>query len=116
MITINWLSFWSDEKENEEKCKIFMSLVIKIPNTVKQVIEDVNDPESNTELIFQYFDLTIDTLDVWDELRDFAREMELYVIVYDHSSNDRKGYWYDEDEIWVLQNFGPITNYDKLID
>jgi len=116
MISINWTTFWNDEKEKEEKCKMFMSSVLEKPNTVKQVMEDVDDPESNTELVFQYFDLTIDSLDVWDELRDFAREMELYVLVYDHDNNDRKGYWYDEDDTWILQNFGPISNYDKLVD
>ena len=37
----------------------------------------------------------------YDELMDFSRENDLYVIVYDHNTKKRKGYWYDEEDEWV---------------
>jgi hypothetical protein len=49
-------------------------------------------------------------------MADFARQNELYVIVYDHDVFDRMGYWYDEQDEWVEQNFGENTRLEALVD
>ena len=44
---------------------------------------------------------------------DFAIENELYVIVYDHNSKSRKGYWYDEEDEWIEQEIVDDVKYPK---
>jgi hypothetical protein len=44
---------------------------------------------------------------------DFAIHNELYVIVYDHDTKSRKGYWYDEDDEWVELENVEMANYTK---
>jgi hypothetical protein len=115
MITIIVSSFWSGEQEKIAACKEFLPLVMGKADAIKEVAEDPKDPESSTELYFQFYDLTLDYHDAWSEMADFARENELYVIVYDHETFDRKGYWYDEQDEWILQNFGQNETLEKLV-
>ena len=116
MITVSWHSFWSDEKDKLQSCKEFMPLVISGPNAIKEIKEDPEDDESNIELIFHYYDETLNSHDAWNEIADFARQNELYVIVYDHDVFDRMGYWYDEQDEWIEQNFGENEHFESLVD
>ena len=116
MITVSWHSFWSDEKDKLQSCREFMPLVISGPNAIKEIKEDPEDDESNIELIFHYYDETLNSHDAWNEMADFARQNELYVIVYDHDVFDRMGYWYDEQDEWIEQNHGENTRLEALVD
>ena len=116
MITVSWHSFWSDEQDKLQSCKEFMPLVISNLNAIKEIKEDPEDKESNIELIFHYYDETLNSHYAWNEMADFARQNELYVIVYDHDVFDRMGYWYDEQDEWIEQNFGENTRLEALVD
>jgi len=35
---------------------------------------------------------------------DFANENEVHVIVNDPETKTRRGYWFDEDDVWIDQN------------
>ena len=47
----------------------------------------------------------------WEVIKKFSKINELYVLVYDHNSKIRYGYWYDEDDSWVCQNIGDYKPY-----
>ena len=116
MITISWQSFWSDETKEIQACKEFMPLVINGLNATKEIKEDPEDEESCIELVFQYYDLTLNAHDAWNEMADFARQNELYVVVYDHDTYDRMGFWYDEQDEWIEQNFGENSHWESLVE
>lgn len=49
-------------------------------------------------------------------MADFARQNELYVVVYDHDTYDRMGFWYDEQDEWIEQNFGENSHWESLVE
>ena len=116
MISVHWSSFWSDEKDKINACKEFMPLVIPKPDAIKEIKEDEEDEESNIDLIFQYYDVYLNDYDAWNEIADFARQNEIYVVIYDHEFYDSKGYWYDENDEWIEQNNGENKMLEGLID
>lgn len=115
MITIDFNSFWSDQQDLKKTCIDFVESHAGKPDKIIIVKEDQEDPESSFYVYMNYYNYNINDFDYYDELKDFADEYELYVIVYDHDTKDRKGYWYDEDDKWILQNFGKNDDYANLV-
>jgi hypothetical protein len=111
MITIDFNSFWSDQVDLKDTCVEFVESTVGSANKVVVLKEDNEDPESSFSLFFNYENLQLDDFEFYDDLMDFARENELYVIIYDHTSKMRKGYWYDEDEDWIEQEVGDVQQY-----
>jgi len=110
-ITIDFNIFWPGQEDLQAQCRQFIEANIGTPDKTTILKEDESDEESGCSILFYYKDLSIDSFSNWDELCDFANETELYVIVYDHSTHIRKGYWYDEEEVWIEQQVGEQDNY-----
>ena len=66
-------------------------------------LEDSTEDESSFALLFHFKELNMEDFSLWDELKEFAAENELYMLAYDHHSNSRKGYWCDEEDEWITQ-------------
>lgn len=113
MITIDFNSFWSDQNELKDTCIEFIEHNIGEPDKVSIVKEDDTDPDSSFSLYINFNEMNVLDFGYYDELMDFARENELYVIVYDHETQTRKGFWYDEDEEWLEQHMGDSANYPQ---
>ena len=110
-ITIDINTFWADQDDLKLKCINYIESNIGNPDKITTLKEDETDPESGYSLLFYYKDLTLKVFSLWDELYDYANETELYVLVYDHSTHVRKGYWYDEDDKWIRQEVGKQKDY-----
>ena len=113
MITIDYNSFWSEQIELKETCIEFIETILGPYEKVTISKDDEKDPESSFSIYLNYSEFTLTNFSYYDELADFARENALYVIVYDHNNKTRKGYWYDEDDDWVIQKMGDNTIYPK---
>jgi hypothetical protein len=111
MVTIDFNSFWSEQDELKESCIEFIQNILGPSEKVTILKEDENDPESSFSVFLNYSKYTLNDFNFYDELMDFARENELYVIVYDHNTKSRKGYWYDEDDEWIEQDMGDNADY-----
>lgn len=101
MITIDINSFWSEQNELSKSCIEFVESIAGSAEKITILKEVENDPESNYSVLLNYPDYKLVDFKFYDELMDFARENELYVIVFDHDTKHRKGYWYDEEEDWI---------------
>ena len=110
-ITIDFNTFWADQKDLKKECINYIESNIGKPNKITTLLEDETDEESGYSVLFYYEDFSMDTFSNWDELFDYANETELYVLVYDHSTHIRKGYWYDEDSEWIEQEIGKQDSY-----
>jgi hypothetical protein len=110
-ITIDFNLFWPGQEDLETQCTEFIEGTIGAPDKTTILKEDESDDESGYSVLFYYENLSIDSFSNWDELYDFANETELYVLVYDHETHIRKGYWYDEDVEWIEQEIGEQESY-----
>lgn len=104
MITIDFNSFWYEQEDLKNSCITFIIDTIGEPNEIRIIKEDESDPQSSYSVQMDYEDFDIEYFNYYDEIKDFARNNELYVVVYDDFSDYRKGYWYDESPDWVEQN------------
>jgi predicted ferric reductase len=110
MITIDIYHFaFSDELK--DTCIEFTESLIGSSKNLRILKEDENDPESSYSILLDYADFNLEDFEFYDELRDFATENEVVVIVYDHDSKTRKGFWYDEEDEWITQEIGEQTQY-----
>jgi hypothetical protein len=110
MITIHILLFDSDQDDLSKACIEFVEGTVGPSDKVIILKEDDDDPESEFSVMMNYPGLTLDGFEYYDELMDYARENELYVIVFDHDTKYRKGYWYDEEQEWIEQFMGHEFN------
>jgi hypothetical protein len=110
-ITIDFNIFWLGQEDLQAQCIQFIEANIETPDKTTILNEDESDSEAGYSLLFYYKDLSLNDFLFWDELYDFANETELYVIVYDHSTHIRKGYWYDEDAEWIEQEIEEQESY-----
>jgi hypothetical protein len=111
MITIHILTFWSDQDEFSKACIEFVVSTVGPSDKVIILKEDEDDPDSDFSVLMNYSGYTLDSFEYYDELMDYASENELYVIVFDHDTKYRKGYWYDEEQEWIEQFMGHEFNY-----
>lgn len=109
MITIDFNIFSFEHEEMKQSCIEYVQNVAGTPGNITIRKEDEEDPESEYSVHIHYPEYTLDKFEYYDELMDFARENELYVIVYDHDTKNRKGYWYDEEEDWIQQDLSPYN-------
>jgi hypothetical protein len=110
-ITIDFNTFWLGQEDLKLECINYIKSNIGEPTKVTTLIDDESDDESGTSILFYYEDFSIDSFSNWDELYDYANETELYVLVYDHETHIRKGYWYDEDAEWIEQEIEEQESY-----
>ena len=113
MITIDFNSFGSEQDELKESCIEFIQDILGPSEMVTILKDDENDPESSFSVYINYSKFTLNNFSFYDELMDFARENELYVILYDHNTKSRKGYWYDEEDVWIEQEMDNNAIYPK---
>jgi hypothetical protein len=113
MITIDFNSFGSEQDALSKACVEFIENIAGSSEKITILKEDEDDPESSYSVLLNYSEYTLIDFEFYDELMDFASENELYVLVYDHNTKNRKGYWYDEEEDWVQQEMGDGVNYPK---
>ena len=80
------------------------------------------DEESNYSIFFNFKDFhlhgnKLGSFDpnYWEVLKNFSRINDLYVLVYDHNSKIRYGYWYDEEPLWVYQDIGDYLPYIEKV-
>ena len=112
MITIDFNLFYFDQNEKKESCIDFIKNIVGVPDKITIAKENGQDPRSEYSLLFRYNMFSIKSFDHYDELMDFARKNELYVVVYDHIEKERKGVWYDEDDRWITQKL-EIERYEQ---
>lgn len=115
MLTIEFTSFWPEQQALKQKCLDFMTMQAGDVNRIVVHLEDESDPESSFSLLFHFSALLMDDFSLWDVLRGFAIANELYVLVYDHDSQRRKGYWYDEADEWIVQELEKPGYVQKLV-
>ena len=113
MITIDFNSFSPEDDDLKESCIEFIQNILDNSEKVTIKKEDENDPESSYSLFLNYSNHTLNDFSFYDELMDFSRENDLYVVVYDHNTKKRKGYWYDEEEEWIEQERDFSNLYPK---
>lgn len=109
MITID-IYHYAFNDELKDSCIEFTESLIGSSANLRVLKEDENDPESYS-ILFDYAEYNLEDFEFYDELRDFATENEVVVIVYDHDSKTRKGFWYDEEDEWITQEIGEQTQY-----
>ena len=97
----------------KESCIEFIQDILGPSEKVTILKDDENDPESSFSVYINYSKFTLNNFSFYDELMDFARENELYVILYDHNTKSRKGYWYDEEDDWIEQEMDNNAIYPK---
>ena len=113
MITIDFNTFWSEQNLLKETCIDFIHNILGPSDRVTIKKDDESDSESSFSVYFNYSKYQLKGFGFFDELMDFAIHNELYVIVYDHDTKSRKGYWYDEDDEWVELENVEMANYKK---
>lgn len=113
MITIDFNTFWNEQDELKDSCIEYIYSILGPSEKTTISKDDESDPESSFSIYLNYSNYTLNDFNFYDELMDFAIENELYVIVYDHNSKSRKGYWYDEDDEWIEQEIGNDVKYPK---
>ena len=118
MITIDFNSFWKEDDLLKKSTIEFIKTNIGDPDNVTLWKETKEDPESNYSIFFNFkgFHLHGDKQgyfdpNYWGLLKNFSKINELYVLVYDHNSKIRYGFWYDEDDSWVCQHIGDYKPY-----
>jgi len=111
MITIDFQSFWFEEDEKKDSCIEFVQNLLGPAENVKILKEDENDPESSFKVHLNYSKFTLNDFKFYDELMDFAREIEIYVFLFDHNTKSRKAYEYDEDDDWFEEELFDTTDY-----
>lgn len=114
MITIDFIPSWDVEDEHiSDLIKNEISLIVGEPSNI---FETDNDGEIN--ILMSYPELTFNDI-LWGELQEFGVSNMVYVIVYEHESKTRKGFWYDEDQEWVEQDMNEedfrstVESYEK---
>ena len=118
MITIDFNSFWKGDDLLKKSTIEFIKTTIGDPDKITLWKEAKEDPESNYSIFFNFkgFHLHGDKQgyfdpNYWEVIKKFSKINELYVLVYDHNSKIRYGYWYDGDDSWVCQNIGDYKPY-----
>ena len=122
MITIDINSFWNDDDHLKKSTIEFVKKNIGEPNKITLWNEIKEDLDSNYSIFFNFkeFHLHGDKQgyfdpNYWELLKNFSRRYELYVLVYDHNSKIRYGYWYDEEPFWVYQDIGDYIPYIEKV-
>jgi hypothetical protein len=122
MITIDINSFWNDDDHLKKSTIEFVKKNIGEPNKITLWNEIKEDLDSNYSIFFNFkeFHLHGDKQgyfdpNYWELLKNFSRRYELYVLVYDHNSKIRYGYWYDEEPVWVYQDIGDYIPYIEKV-
>ena len=82
--------------------------------TAKTIL-DQDEPDTWVNIYFYNPTLSMDDVSCWQELEEYANENEVYIIVYDHESKERKGYWYDEDEVWINMETEIVEEYEANV-
>ena len=118
MITIDFNSFWKEDDLLKKSTIEFIETNIGEPNKITLQKEIKEDLDSNYSIFFNYKDFHLHgdkegyfDPNYWGLLKNFSKINELYVLVYDHNSKIRYGYWYDEDDSWVCQHIGDYKPY-----
>ena len=122
MITIDINSFWNDDDHLKKSTIEFVKKNIGEPNKITLWNEIKEDLDSNYSIFFNFkeFHLHGDKQgyfdpNYWELLKNFSRRYELYVLVYDHNSKIRYGYWQDEEPVWVYQDIGDYIPYIEKV-
>lgn len=118
MITIDFNSFWKEDNLLKEDTIEFVKTNIGEPDKITLWKEIKEDLDSNYSIFFNYKDFHLHgdkqgyfNPNYWEVIKNFSITNELYVLVYDHNSKIRYGYWYDEEASWVCQNIGDYKPY-----
>jgi len=122
MITIDFNSFWKDDNHLKKSTIEFVKTNIGNPDKITLWKEIQEDEESNYSIFFNFKDFhlhgnKLGSFDpnYWEVLKNFSRINDLYVLVYDHNSKIRYGYWYDEEPLWVYQDIGDYLPYIEKV-
>lgn len=113
-ITINFNSIPAESDDLMENLDVQMDDSYGQPDKSLCKQEDEGVDDSMWDCYYHYSKLTMEDVD-WNYLGLLGEENEVYVLVYDHESKTRKGYWYDEDAEWIEQNTGEILDYENLV-
>jgi|GEM_PF-1228868 len=95
---LHFSGFWEDE--------------VKMNSITERLTNLLGEPVASRAIDGEDLVLTFEGYDPRDEhmlseVKLIAREEELYVLLYDEARKTiRKGYWYDEEADWVVQNRG----------
>jgi len=110
MVTIE-IYHYAFSDELKDNCIEFTESLIGSTKNLRTLKDDEDDPDSSYLILFDYADYNLENFEFYNELMDFALENEVYIIVYDHDSKTRKGFWYDEEDDWIVQEVEDKPKY-----
>lgn len=103
MITLE-LYHYTFNDELKDLCIEFTENLVGIPDDVEIIMDDEEDPDSSYTISLKFNALNLKSFEYYDAFMDFANENEVHVIVNDPETKTRRGYWFDEDDVWIDQN------------
>lgn len=115
MITIHLNQFWAEDTEKATECVNFINGLLDSSSKDITIYEEEGNPESGFEKLMVFPDIKMVDISVWDELMELGNDQEIYVLVYDHDSRIRKGYWYDEENEWNERDMTGDDFYSKYL-
>jgi hypothetical protein len=115
MLTIDLNYFFPSEPEKADACVDIVVSLLGEPAKRLDVKDDEDDEESSYSILLNYSHLKMEDIQIWDELQEMGTDNEIYVLVYDHETQQRIGFWYDEDDVWVERDMTGNDYYSKLM-
>lgn len=85
------------------------------PDNAIQIFEDPINPNDGFDVFLKYLQVTSVPYDLFQSL---GKNHGLYFLVFDLQTNVRRGYWYDEDDLWVekLMDSSFIKSLDEIFE
>jgi hypothetical protein len=93
-ITIHALLGYEEYETRLEDITVFINNLFDFEFTSTKI-------EEERSVYFYNENLSIDDIQVWSEMEEYALANEIYLHVYDHTSKSIKSLYYDEDEVWI---------------
>lgn len=85
------------------------------PDNAIQIFEDPINANDGFDVFLKYLQVTSVPYDLFQSL---GKSYGLYFLVFDLQTNVRRGYWYDEDDLWVekLMDSSFIKSLDEIFE
>ena len=107
--TIHALLGYEGNESKLQDIAEFINNLFDLEFTSKKIEEEGN--------VYMYnANLTIDEIQVWSEMEEYALANEIYLHVYDHTSKSIKSFYYDEDEVWIDNDDMGGEEYEAILN
>jgi hypothetical protein len=102
-ITIDFMAGDYEQSRNRKKIDDHTSFIESTlgAGSLTKIIANKDDVDSWDNVYFFFDKLAFENIQCWDELEEYAKNNYIYIYLYDHNKKERKGFFYDEDDVWV---------------